>query len=197
MSKRRILKNNTNYISRNQGTTMIETVVAFAVLMIILAVIYQAIAFCSRLRMRAEDTNRALTTFRREINNTENAPSSSTTPGVNAVDSDKKAEYDARKIEVLSYVTGADTSTDDEGNESTVQVPIFYMTLDTDETDEANLPSGYKEALKGKDAKDTTVPKLSLYNIESVTYSYVPSSGEESEYMIIPKAIEFIHKNDR
>ena len=54
-------------IKNNKGTTMLETLVAFTVLMIITGILYGIIAFCSELKISAADTNRAMETFSREI----------------------------------------------------------------------------------------------------------------------------------
>ena len=43
----------------NKGNTMFETIVAFFILTIILALIFQMIAFCGQLRMKAADTSKA------------------------------------------------------------------------------------------------------------------------------------------
>ena len=54
-------------IHNNKGTTMVETLVAFVVLMIILAIIYSAISFCARLRMKATDVDSITESFNAEI----------------------------------------------------------------------------------------------------------------------------------
>ena len=54
-------------LRENKGTTMMETLVAFVVLMIILAALTRMIFFSSELRMRAMDTNRIMQTFNKEI----------------------------------------------------------------------------------------------------------------------------------
>ncbi len=51
----------------NKGNTMFETLVAFVVLAIILAIVYQMIAFCGELRMKATDTDKALTEFNQNM----------------------------------------------------------------------------------------------------------------------------------
>ena len=60
-------KNASNRIKRvlrsNKGTTMMETLVAFVVLMVILVALTRVIMFSSELRMRAMDTGRVLQTF--------------------------------------------------------------------------------------------------------------------------------------
>ena len=56
-SKNRWRKSIKVFCLNNKGTTMLETVVSFVVLVIILAVIYQMIAYCTRLRMKATDVD--------------------------------------------------------------------------------------------------------------------------------------------
>lgn len=51
----------------NKGNTMFETIVAFFVLTIILAIIYQMIAFCGELRMKATDTGQVVDDFNQNI----------------------------------------------------------------------------------------------------------------------------------
>ena len=63
------LKQNKNMISDNRGTTMLETLVAFVVLMVILGVLYNIIAFCSELKMSATDMNTSMQEFSVEIYN--------------------------------------------------------------------------------------------------------------------------------
>ena len=51
----------------NSGSTMVETLVAFVVLMIVLVALYGMIRFSSNLRMRAVDTSDVRNIFSREI----------------------------------------------------------------------------------------------------------------------------------
>ena len=51
----------------NKGTTMIETIVAFVVLVIILLIIARIVTYCSNLRMKAVDTNSIIRDFNSEI----------------------------------------------------------------------------------------------------------------------------------
>ncbi len=61
------IRQNKNILLSNRGTTMLETLVAFVVLMIILGILYNIIAFCSEMRMSSADTSRALQAFNAEI----------------------------------------------------------------------------------------------------------------------------------
>ena len=51
----------------NKGNTMFETLIAFVVLAIILAIVYQMVAFCSEMRMKATDTNIVVSEFNENI----------------------------------------------------------------------------------------------------------------------------------
>ncbi len=51
----------------NKGNTMFETLIAFVVLAIILAIVYQMIAFCGEMRMKATDTNIILNEYNENI----------------------------------------------------------------------------------------------------------------------------------
>ena len=51
----------------NRGNTMFETLVAFVVLAIILAIVYQMIAFCGEMRMKAADTDVVINEFNQNI----------------------------------------------------------------------------------------------------------------------------------
>ncbi|MCR5104568.1 MAG: hypothetical protein K6B68_08970 [Eubacterium sp.] len=54
-------------VLNDDGTTMVETLVAFVVLMIILAIIYSAVSFCYNLRMKTADTDRVMQQFNAEL----------------------------------------------------------------------------------------------------------------------------------
>ena len=51
----------------NKGTTMVETLVAFVVLMIVLLALFKMVTFSSQLKMRSIDTSRVLQVFNQEI----------------------------------------------------------------------------------------------------------------------------------
>lgn len=51
----------------NKGNTMFETLIAFVVLTIILAIVYQMVAFCGELRMKATDTDMIVSDFNENI----------------------------------------------------------------------------------------------------------------------------------
>lgn len=98
----------------NMGTTMLETMVAFVVLMVIMGILYGIIAFCSELRMSAADTNKAMEVFAGEIY--KSAPNESLVEVKDCKDTYKKN-------------SGSNTYT-----------TLFYMQLSTTRTNPANLP---------------------------------------------------------
>ena len=164
----------------NRGTTMVETLVSFVVLMIILAVITGMIMFCSKLRMRAEDTSRAMTIFTAQINNKDNTVTKTVTEGNAGVDT---KTFTANNIKVSRYTTGKEVLTDEEGRTISIkQNPLFYLVTPESATDESD--DNYR--------KDY----LSLYNIEADSYAYISNDGENLQYLQ-PKALRFIHKKDR
>lgn len=100
--------------NQNRGTTMLETLVAFSVLMVILGVLYNIIAFCSVLRMQSADTNTSMQIFNREIYNSKSVDSSITEES-----EDKKPRIisaDDSKVVITRYRTYDDT-------------PLFYLSL--------------------------------------------------------------------
>ena len=54
-------------LKNNKGTTMVETLVGFVILMIILGMIYGIIHFCSIMRLNAEDTEKRINIFSGEV----------------------------------------------------------------------------------------------------------------------------------
>ncbi len=95
-----------NVLKENKGSTMMETLVAFVVLMVILVAITRMIFFSSELRMRAMDTNRVMQTFNKELYSS------------GALD----------KVKMKKYVTE-----DVELSDGKVKGPVFYITPDRDE----------------------------------------------------------------
>ena len=100
------MKRNNNHKNRiieilkdDKGTTMMETLVAFVVLMIILVALTRMIFFSSELRMRAMDTGRLMQTFNKELYS--------------------NSELD--KVSVVKYVT------ENVQYEDTNKGPLFYI----------------------------------------------------------------------
>ena len=73
-ARKRIENRISSSLRNNKGTTMMETIVAFTVLVVILLALTRIIVFSSELRMRAMDTGRIMQTFNKclysnELNN--------------------------------------------------------------------------------------------------------------------------------
>ena len=105
----------------NKGTTMLETLVAFTVLMVILGVLYTVIAFCSELKMSATDINNSMQDFSVELYNNNTS-----------------------KIDMGTYITREDEI-------AGVRRPMFYLKLSDDTNKELNgcnnIPAGYETEL--------------------------------------------------
>ena len=165
----------------NRGVTMVETLVAFTVLMIVLGIIYGILSVCNTLRMRAQDTSQAVIDFGREMYNSQNT----------------EGENPEHHISIKSYIT--------EDNQ-----PLFYLAVSS-ETSKDNFGEAgetYWETvnpdLEGAsqsdmDAASQNLQKfwLSMYNIEAITYVYLPDSDGKESKIIVPSAVKFIHKEDR
>ncbi len=96
-------------IKGNKGTTMLEVLIAFTVLMIVLGVIYKMISFSSELRMEAADIRNAQTEFEAEL---------------------YKSTPDDTKVTVYPYRVESQTQAG-----STVSYPVFVLNLNTEKTD--------------------------------------------------------------
>ena len=99
----------------NKGTTMMETVVSFVVLVIILAVIYQMISYCSQLRMRATDEDNMIQAINKAMYK-------------DTIDSGND------KVQCIQYSTKPDVLSGADITEG----PLFYMVVDYEETDPSN-----------------------------------------------------------
>ncbi len=153
----------------NKGNTMFETIIAFFILTIILALIFQMIAFCGRLRMSATDTSRVLDDFNQDMYKTEIKTDGSITT--------KKT---VGSIEVTPR-------TDAEENKG----PLFYLTL-SDDTKPENLISGNVSNYQGNSfrLRLTNIHANSLVSNHSILGDY--ENGKNT--IIVPKALQFYHR---
>lgn len=207
MRNKRLNREKRSSLPGNQGTTMVEVLVAFTVLLIVLGLIYGMIAFTSVLRMRAQDASAASQSFASEMYNKKNAPLK--VPAVTESELEPGEEPEEDTVSAISkeyeHIIVRNYETRD-------NIPLFYLSLNTDDTEEANFGENGKnlyQALSSKPGSDATEDEirndkknkekywLSLYNIEAVTYVYKPEEGMETEHIIIPKAVHFIHKSDK
>ena len=157
-------------VKDNKGVTMMETVVAFTVLVIILAMIYQMVAFSSSLRMKAADMSHVVQTFNAELYRNGD-PS------------------DSGKVLMESYESSTKAS----------DGPLFYFSLNTEKTDyDKNQYSSY-EGVTGKNEVVDKNPRnrLKFTQISADCYYFNPDDPLVSDgKLIVPKAIKFIHKKD-
>lgn len=114
-SKNRWRKSIKVFCLNNKGTTMLETVVSFVVLVIILAVIYQMIAYCTRLRMKATDVDNM-------------------TQAVNKAMYKDNIDESVDKVVCIPYSTDAKVLS----GEDMTKGPLFYMVVDEQKTDASN-----------------------------------------------------------
>ncbi len=98
-------------MNNDQGNTMVETLVAFTVLLIVLAILYQMVAFCSSLRMKAADEAQVVSEFNQELYRKGN--------GTGVYDKITKTSYSCSSLE-------------------TAKGPYLYLTVDESKTDTKN-----------------------------------------------------------
>ncbi|MCR5214204.1 MAG: prepilin-type N-terminal cleavage/methylation domain-containing protein [Eubacterium sp.] len=104
---KRALSNKTASIIRNdKGNTMLETLVAFVVVMIVLAIIYNMLSFSNNMRLEAIDIRNAEEEFEAEL---------------------YKKSPDTSKISIKNYTLKENSDT---GN----IMPVFVMKLDEEKT---------------------------------------------------------------
>lgn len=157
----------------NKGNTMFETIVAFFVLTIILMLIYQMIAFCGQLRMKATDTSQVINAFNRDMYKdsikTDGSLTGKTTVG---------------SIEV----TPRSTVAGDQG-------PLFYLALSSD-TKDANLKTN---SVSDFVVNDTQAQIASSYRIrmDSLHANSLVSVDNriEEEQLVTPKVVQFYYKH--
>ncbi|MCR5226882.1 MAG: hypothetical protein K6E27_06705 [Eubacterium sp.] len=113
--KRYLIKTKANLnrcINNNKGSTIYEIVIAFVVILVVLAIIYKMISFSSELRMEAVDIRNAQLEFESEL---------------------YKKTPDTTKISVKKYVIKENSNTHN-------KMPVFVLKLDEEKTDvEANF----------------------------------------------------------
>ena len=162
MMIRRINKTNILF-KNNRGSTMIETVVSFVVLMIVLAVLYSMVRFSSELRMRAVDSSTVQNSFNEQI---------------------YRSDGNMTNVDTYRYI-GKHRS-DEEGNEDSATV--FTLRLNTKKTDVAksfNDPNLTNEVFK-------TYDSIKLPNVNAIGYVSVDPLVN-SEHVIAPRVLSFKH----
>lgn len=142
---RRVKFSKLNTVFRsNRGTTMLETLMAFTVLMIVLLALFKMVSFSSRLRMRAEDTATVRETFnsnmyRSDINST-----------------DAKTKYQIDHVDYTGISNG-DTYT------------AFMLVFDEETTDESNYISGSDGKTLGKPITLSRIDATGYFSTDPLT----------------------------
>ena len=155
----------------NKGNTMFETIIAFFILTIILALIYQMISFCAQLRMKAADTGFVISEFNRDMYKT----------GI-------KTDGTFTAAQTFGSVDATPRSSE-AGNKG----PLFYLVL-SDETDDSNLKTDHVADF----TLDTTANNMeSPYRIRLTNLhanSLVSNDLRiEEEKLVKPKALQFYY----
>ena len=162
MMIRRINKPNMRYMN-DRGSTMIETVISFVVLMIVLAALYSMVRFSSELRMRAVDSSTVQNNFNEQI---------------------YRSDGNMTNVDTYRYI-GKHRS-DEEGNDDSATA--FTLRLNTNKTDVAksfNDPNLTSEVFK-------TYDSIKLPNMNAVGYVSVDPLVD-SENVIAPRVLSFKH----
>ena len=153
----------------NKGNTMFETIVAFFILTIILALIFQMIAFCGQLRMKAADTSKVLDDFNQDMYRSEIKTDGSLT--------------NSKTVGTIEVTPRLDAETG--------KGPLFYLTL-SDETSKENLVTGNVSDYQGDSYR------LRLTDIHANTlvsnHSLLGDFEHGKNTIIIPKAVQFYHR---
>ena len=165
-------KNLNIFLRSNEGSTMIETLVSFVVLMIVIAALYGMVRFSSNLRMRAIDTANVRSEFNSQIYNNN--------PGTT--------------IESYYYI-GENTKNDSE------RTPMFYLMVDTSTgaTSSKNLDTSstsdeVSESIKSQFAESSKKKAIKLNDINAVGYVSTDSRITD-ENLVPPKVLVFEYDN--
>ena len=157
-------------VNNNKGSTMLEVLVSFVVLMIVLGALYSMMKFSSELRMRANDTERVTNEFERNIYKSSNQ----------------------ENLNVYNYYGQYDPSEDENAAKKTA----FFLVLDAEKTDvEKNIgrPINYvdpEDPSAGYAEDEYLMTGLRLPNIDADGYvSTNPMIGEE--HLVTPKSLTF------
>jgi len=152
-------KKKKKFFSDNKGTTMMETVLAFTVLMIIIGILSQIVFYSSKLRMKAADEAEVNDIFNKEIYSQDG--------------NYNKVNKKPWRVDGLEPGKG----------------PYLYLTLNKEDTNSLNyqnIPEEYRNR------------RIQLSSIEMDCFSFDPEDSMITDNGItVPKAVTFVHKNDR
>ena len=151
-------------LNKNSGSTMVETLVSFAVLFIVLAGLYGIVSFSSELYMKSVDTNRMHQKFYQEVYK---FPSGNVS--LDAIN------YDTSFLEAKAYLPGNASADDDTNDYSSVG-----LILDQEKTAGVN----YNNDSKISDAY------INLNKIGVTSFVCIDQDAIDEE-LIRPKIVHF------
>ena len=143
-----------NVLYNDKGTTMMEVLVSFVVLMVILVALTRAIFLSSELRMRAMDTGRIMQTFNKCIYSTEIKNSES-------FDKVKRERFTTNNIEI---------------SDGKYKGPLFYITPDEDKNVELWVTEIDANCFT-YDPDDSTVSSENLVIPKAIMFEHKTYSG--------------------
>lgn len=158
---------NKKRIMNNDGSTMLETIVAFTVLMIVLGLLYKMVVFSSDLRMKASDTANVRSSFNEQLYKKEYDDSGSRIDGA------------MENVKIVDYY-GVD-----DPNPANSKAAAFVMVLDEGKTDVEKAfgaPSG--------DRADNIKNQITFPHLDATSYSSVDPLIE-SEGLATPNVLKF------
>ena len=156
---------------RNDGSTMIEAIVSFAVLVIVLAVLFKMVAFSSELRMRAVDTANVRNSFNEQLYKIEYD------------DTGNRIDGSMENVKIIDYYGVTDPAP------KTKNIAAFVMILDEEKTDVDSTFGSLNEEEKENIKKQITLPHLdaaSYYSVDPII---------EDEKLATPKVLKFHYDN--
>ncbi len=165
-----ILKNKIRQYNNNKGTTMVETLVSFVVLVIVFAALYGMIRFSSNLRMNAADAAKVRNSFNSEIYKSDNLSNVDT---YYYIGQNTKNASERKTMFSLKLVTADDTT----------------VTGNATSSKNLNLSESMSEELKNKFSNSVRVP-----NIDATAYVSTDPiiKGEDGKNRIaVPKVLMF------
>ena len=151
-ARKRIENRISSSLRNNKGTTMMETIVAFVVLVVILLALTRIIMFSSELRMRAMDTGRIMQTFNKCLYSNELKTGTS-------FDKVTKEHYDSSSAKNSQAGGG-------------VKGPLFYIKPENNNvelwvTDINAFSYTYNETDPSVNTENLTIPKVIMFVHES------------------------------
>ncbi|MBR1772957.1 MAG: hypothetical protein IJ749_03575 [Eubacterium sp.] len=144
----------------NKGNTMFETIVAFFILTIILALIYQMISFCGELRMKAADTSQVYDEFNQDMYRKDVTVSGS------SIDATKRSSSDAMNGPLFYIELSEETS---DANMKTNNVSDFIVASRTDNPYRLKMKNLHAYSLVSNDSR---IDEMELVTPKAVQFFF-------------------------